>query len=85
MKFSELPGFSSLLEQLAMDKVQKHSNSECYILSSEGKGKVIPVQAVEAVEVLTFSYIRLIDGGKVVSPTRWPLFTLRKIPGTHFC
>jgi hypothetical protein len=28
---------------------------------------------------------RLIDGGKVVSPTRRPLFTPRKIPGTHFC
>jgi hypothetical protein len=44
-----------------------------------GKGKVIPVQAVEE-----FSDIRLIDGGKVVSPTRRPLFTPRKIPGTHF-
>jgi hypothetical protein len=27
---------------------------------------------------------RLIDGGKGVSPTRRPLFTPRKIPGTHF-
>jgi hypothetical protein len=33
----------------------------------------------------TFSDIRLIDGGKVVSPTRRPLFTPRKIPSTHFC
>jgi hypothetical protein len=32
------------------------------------------------VETLTFS-----EGAKVVSPTRRPLFTRRKIPGTHFC
>jgi hypothetical protein len=37
------------------------------------------------VEVPTFSDTRLIDGGKVISPTRRPLFTTRKIPGTHFC
>jgi hypothetical protein len=37
------------------------------------------------VEAPTFSDIRLTDGGKVVSPTRRPLFTPRKIPGTHFC
>jgi hypothetical protein len=37
------------------------------------------------VEAPTFSDIRLIDGGKVVRPTRRPLFTPRKIPGTHFC
>jgi hypothetical protein len=37
------------------------------------------------VEAPTFSDIRLIDGGKIVSPTPRPLFTLRKIPGTHFC
>jgi hypothetical protein len=45
-----------------------------------GKGKVFPVQAVEAlglreVEAPTFSNIRLIDGGKVLSPTRPPSFT----------
>jgi hypothetical protein len=37
------------------------------------------------VEVPMFSDIRLIDGGTVVSLTRQPLFTPRKIPGTHFC
>jgi hypothetical protein len=37
------------------------------------------------VEAPTFSDIWHIDGGKVVSPTRRPLFTPRKIPGTHFC
>jgi hypothetical protein len=31
------------------------------------------------VEALTVSDIRLIDGGKVVSPTRRPLFTPKKI------
>jgi hypothetical protein len=36
-------------------------------------------------EAPTFSDIRLIDGNKIVSPTRRPLFTPRKIPGTHFC
>jgi hypothetical protein len=37
------------------------------------------------VEAPTFSDIRLIDGGKVVSPTHRQLFSPRKIPGTHFC
>jgi hypothetical protein len=37
------------------------------------------------VEAPTFSDIQLRDGSNVVSPTRWPLFTPRKIPGTHFC
>jgi hypothetical protein len=37
------------------------------------------------VEAPTFSDSRLIDGGKVLSPTRRPLFTLRNISGTHFC
>jgi hypothetical protein len=36
------------------------------------------------VEAPTFSDIRLIDGGKVVSPTRRPLFTPTNIPRTHF-
>jgi hypothetical protein len=37
------------------------------------------------VEAPTFSEIRLIDGSKVVNPTRRPNFTSRKIPDTHFC
>jgi hypothetical protein len=37
------------------------------------------------VQASTFSNIWLIDGGKVVIPTRQPLFTRRKIPDTHFC
>jgi hypothetical protein len=49
------------------------------------KGKAIPVHAAEALTVApTLSDIRLIDGGKVVSPTRRPLFNRRNIPGTHF-
>jgi hypothetical protein len=51
-------------------------------LFSVVKGKVIVVQTVEVRRVAD---IRLTDGGKVVSPTRRPLFTPRKIPGTHFC
>jgi hypothetical protein len=42
----------------------------------------IPVQAIDAP---TFSDNRLTDDGEVVSPTRRPPFTSRKIPGTHFC
>jgi hypothetical protein len=36
------------------------------------------------VEAPTISDIRQTDGGKVVSPTRRPLFTPRKIPGAYF-
>jgi hypothetical protein len=32
-----------------------------------------------------FSENRLTDGDEVVSLTRRPLFTFRKIPDTHFC
>jgi hypothetical protein len=41
--------------------------------------------ALREVEGFTFSDISLTDGSKVVSPMRRPLFTPRKIPGTHFC
>jgi hypothetical protein len=58
----------------------------------KGKVKLSPYRqwrplGLREVEATTFSDIRLIDGGKVVSPTRRPLFffTPRKIPGTHFC
>jgi hypothetical protein len=37
------------------------------------------------VEVLTFSGVRLTDGGEVVSPTLRPLLIPRKISGTYFC
>jgi hypothetical protein len=41
--------------------------------------------ALRQVQALTFSDIRLVDGGKVVCPTLRPLFISRKLPGTHFC
>jgi hypothetical protein len=53
------------------------------------KGKAIPVtghegpQACETSRLPYFLDNRLRDGGEVVSPTRRPLFTPRKIPGTH--
>jgi hypothetical protein len=37
------------------------------------------------IEAPIFSDIRLIDGGKFLSPMRRPLFTPRKIPGCHVC
>jgi hypothetical protein len=40
---------------------------------------------LRVIEDPTFSDIPLTDGGKVVSPTRRPLFTPRKVPDTHFC
>jgi hypothetical protein len=40
---------------------------------------------LQEVEAVTFSDIRLTNGGKVVSLTRRPPFPTRKIPGTHFC
>jgi hypothetical protein len=70
-------------------------NSICRSLQSivpavHGKGKGIPIQAVEPlglreIEAPTFSDIRLADGANIVSRTRRPLFTPRKIPGTSFC
>jgi hypothetical protein len=36
-------------------------------------------------EAPPFSGLRLADGGTVVNPIRRPLFTPRKIPGTHVC
>jgi hypothetical protein len=55
------------------------------------KVKLSLLQAVEAPRVVGLpQYLdkQLTHGGKVVSPTRRPLFTpqfLFKIPGTHFC
>jgi hypothetical protein len=62
----------------------------------EVKGKDIPVSGrggPEGCERLRFPHYldkQLIDGGKVVSPTRLPHVTPQvslflKIPGTHFC
>jgi hypothetical protein len=50
------------------------------------KGKVALIQAVEALRIARGRGSHIFtDGGKVVSPTRWPLFNPRNIPGTHFC
>jgi hypothetical protein len=55
------------------------------------EGKAIPVtgrggpQGCETPRLPYFLDNRLTDGGEVVSLTRRPPFTLRNIPGTHFC
>jgi hypothetical protein len=75
-KFIKLSYEGKSISKLQMDKVRQ--------------GKVIPVQAMQALRVARgrgshILNIRLTDGGKVVSLTHRPLFTPRKIPGTHFC
>jgi hypothetical protein len=59
----------------------------CYLLAYGKKVKLSPYRplGLGEAEAPTFSDIRLIDGGKVVSLTRRPLFTPRKFPGTQFC
>jgi hypothetical protein len=58
---------------------------------SPGKGQDIPVTGREGPSGFETSRLphfldnRLTDSGEVVSPTRRPPFTPRKIPGTHFC
>jgi hypothetical protein len=55
------------------------------------KGKAIPVKGrgspkgCETSRLPYFLYNWLTDGGEVVSLTRRPSFTPRKIPGTYFC
>jgi hypothetical protein len=55
------------------------------------KAKVISVtgregpQGCETSRLPHFLDSRLTDGGEVVSLTRRPPFTPRKVPGTHFC
>jgi hypothetical protein len=41
-------------------------------------------QGCETSRIPHFLYIRLTDGGEVVTLTRPPPFTPRMIPGTHF-
>jgi hypothetical protein len=56
-----------------------------------GKSKAIPTTGCEGpqdCETSRFPHFldnRLIGGSEVVSRTRRPLFTPRKIPGTHVC
>jgi hypothetical protein len=55
------------------------------------KSKAIPVTGrggpwgCETSKLRHFVDNRLTDGGEVVSHTRRPPFTPRKVPGTHFC
>jgi hypothetical protein len=55
------------------------------------KGKAISVTGLggpygcETSRLPHFVDNRLTDGGEIVSLKRLPLFTPRKIPGTHFC
>jgi hypothetical protein len=56
----------------------------------EGKGKTVPLQAwngPEGSRKLRFpDYLTTAqDGGKIVSPTRWPPLPAGNTPGTHFC
>jgi hypothetical protein len=68
-----------------------HSSWEILgVSSSKGKGKIISVQALEALKVARslgpiFLGNRLIDGGIFVSPKHRSLFTSRKNPGNHSC
>ena len=60
------------------------------LLTAEGKGKAVPLQAwsgPEGSRKLRFpDYMTTAqDGGKVVSPTQWPPLTPGNAPGTHFC
>jgi hypothetical protein len=66
--------------------------AECVVCTNDcvgcGKGNVSLYRpwrplGLPEVEAPTFADIRLIDGGKVVSPTRRWLFIPRKIPATH--
>jgi hypothetical protein len=63
----------------------------CYVFSKFAykKQEAIPITdrggplGCETSRLPYFLDSRLIDGSKVVSPTRRPLFTPRNIPGTH--
>jgi hypothetical protein len=61
------------------------------IISKAKKGEALPVTGREGPYGCEMSRIphfldnQLTDGGEVVSLTRRPPFTPRKIPGTHFC
>jgi hypothetical protein len=62
-----------------------------FLLSTSKKSKVIPVTGCgglygcETSRLPHFLNSRHTDGVEVVSLTHRPVFTTRKIPGTHFC
>jgi hypothetical protein len=55
------------------------------LAKGKGKGKAIPVTGRERSRLPHSLDNRLTDGSRVVSLTRQPPSTPRKIPGTHFC
>jgi hypothetical protein len=66
--------------------VPKYLQTNAWIYPGKGKVKLSLYRpwrplGLREVEALTFSDIRLKNDGKVVSPTRRPLFTASKIPG----
>jgi hypothetical protein len=67
------------------------SSKEPYQMSTRFIDKAIPIKdregpyKCETSRLPQFLDNRLTNGGKVVSITRRPSFTSRKIPGTHFC
>jgi hypothetical protein len=56
-----------------------------YLNLAGRKRKAIPVTGRETSRVPHFIDSRLTDGGEVVSLTRRPFFTPKKISGAHFC
>jgi hypothetical protein len=66
-------------------------DTEGIVLSGKVKGKGIPgtghggPQGCETSRLPRFLDNRLTDTDEVFSLMRWPAFTPRKIPGTHFC
>jgi hypothetical protein len=77
----------------AFGRISKSGQQEfcvviAYVARNTGKVKLSLYRpwrplGLREVEAPTFLDNRLTDGGKVVSPTRRPLFTPRKIPGTN--
>jgi hypothetical protein len=67
------------------------SNASIVVNHIKKNNKAIPVAGHEGLQGSETSRLphfldnRLIDGGEVVSLTRLPPFTPRKIPSTHFC
>jgi hypothetical protein len=79
-------------EQIPANVIQTQCVSHYYGRKATAeKGKAVPVTdrggpyGCETSRLPYFLDNRLSDGGEVVSLTRQPPFTPRKIPGTHFC
>jgi hypothetical protein len=74
-----------------MDSILSQMNPDHTLIPVQAKGKAIPITGrggPEGFEMSRLPYFLdnwFTDGGEVVSLTRRPPFTPRKIPGTHFC